>query len=71
MILTFYYDFGLYGLWVGLTIGLMLVSSIQLVVLFNLDWEKEARNAHLRVGDHQPSSYDTFDDVETATSSSI
>lgn len=49
LILTFQYGYGLFGLWVGLTAGLMCVSSVQVIVLFRMDWNLQASNALKRV----------------------
>ena len=42
---------GLIGLWIGIIIGLFLVSAIQLTILWKLDWKHQATQARIRVGD--------------------
>jgi MATE family multidrug resistance protein len=59
LLLTFHYDLGLFGLWVGISLGLFLVSTIQLIILFRLNWEKEAIKAIKRVNSND-NNYGTF-----------
>ncbi|KAJ3415899.1 hypothetical protein HDV05_003740 [Chytridiales sp. JEL 0842] len=42
-------DLKLFGLWLGLTIALVLVSFIQVFIVYNTDWKQESENAHKRV----------------------
>ncbi|KAI8844906.1 mate-domain-containing protein [Chytridium lagenaria] len=37
---------GLFGLWLGLTVGLIMVSAIQIVIIFRTDWNLESQRAH-------------------------
>lgn len=48
--LTFYIGWGLFGIWVGLTIGLCFVSTVQVIILFRMDWKEQAKVALKRVG---------------------
>ncbi|KAJ3028095.1 UNVERIFIED_CONTAM: hypothetical protein HDU68_002480 [Siphonaria sp. JEL0065] len=38
----------LFGLWIGLTTALFVVSFIEVYMIYKLDWDKEADNAHQR-----------------------
>jgi multidrug resistance protein, MATE family len=51
LLLTFhpFFNMGLFGIWVGLTVGLIFVSTAQLVVILHVDWEKMAENAKSRL----------------------
>ncbi|KAJ3100707.1 hypothetical protein HDU97_001994 [Phlyctochytrium planicorne] len=42
----FYLNLGLFGLWLGLTIGLIFVSIVQVIIIFRTDWREEAKRAH-------------------------
>jgi MATE family multidrug resistance protein len=53
MLLTFHFDFGLFGIWVGLTAGLCFVSTLQVILLFRMDWEEQAVAAFKRVGGYE------------------
>ncbi|ORY43805.1 MATE efflux family protein [Rhizoclosmatium globosum] len=44
----FYFDWKLYGLWSGLTTSLFFVSFIEICMIWRLDWNMEAENAHKR-----------------------
>ncbi|KAI8622643.1 mate-domain-containing protein [Chytriomyces sp. MP71] len=46
--LCFSLDYKLFGLWVGLTVALFLVAIVELVLIWRLDWAKEAENARNR-----------------------
>ncbi|KAJ3110741.1 hypothetical protein HDU96_006301 [Phlyctochytrium bullatum] len=39
-------NFQLFGLWLGLTMGLIIVSIIQVVIILKTDWPKEAARTH-------------------------
>lgn len=45
--LAFKYAWGLPGLWIGLTTGLITVSFVLLWIIYRMDWEGEARRAML------------------------
>ena len=51
LLLAFHVKMGLIGLWIGIIIGLFLVSVLQLLVLWKLDWKHHAQQALIRVGD--------------------
>ncbi|KAJ3217419.1 hypothetical protein HDU67_008002 [Dinochytrium kinnereticum] len=40
---------GLLGLWMGLSVGLITVSLVQIFIIYRTDWKLEARNAHERI----------------------
>ncbi|KAI9197449.1 mate-domain-containing protein [Polychytrium aggregatum] len=49
LLLAFRYNLELVGLWIGLTVGLFVVSIIQILIISRTDWEEEARRARERV----------------------
>ena len=51
ILLTFhpYFKMGLFGIWVGLSVGLIFVSTAQLIVILTLDWHKMALQAKTRL----------------------
>ncbi|KAI8899250.1 mate-domain-containing protein [Globomyces pollinis-pini] len=53
LFLTFYNGMGLFGLWLGLTLGLLFVSTAQVIILFRMDWDYQAEVAAKRVGGYQ------------------
>lgn len=59
LILTFGYGYGLFGLWIGLTAGLFMVSITELAYLINMDWEEQAYKAQLRVA-YLPTVYEVI-----------
>ncbi|KAJ3116887.1 hypothetical protein HK100_000939 [Physocladia obscura] len=48
----FVLDMKMVGLWVGLTAALFTLSGIEMVIIVQLDWEKESDNARMRCLDH-------------------
>ncbi|KAJ3231756.1 hypothetical protein HDU81_003533 [Chytriomyces hyalinus] len=42
----------LFGLWIGLTVALFAVAIVELVMIWRLDWNKEAQNSHERSHQH-------------------
>ncbi|KAJ3244721.1 hypothetical protein HDU77_009751 [Chytriomyces hyalinus] len=42
----------LFGLWMGLTVALFVVAIVELVMIWRLDWNKEAENSHERSLQH-------------------
>ena len=57
MFLTFYLNYGLFGIWVGLTIGLCFVSTVQVIILLRMDWIEQAKLAQKRVGQFEGLSH--------------
>ncbi|KAJ1540104.1 hypothetical protein HK096_011596, partial [Nowakowskiella sp. JEL0078] len=53
IVAAFAWKFGLVGVWAGLTIALCLVSLIEIVVVFRLDWREESQKALVRVSEEQ------------------
>lgn len=51
LLLAFHFEMGLIGLWIGIIIGLFLVSVVQLILLWKLDWQHQAMQARIRVGE--------------------
>ncbi|KAJ3127755.1 hypothetical protein HK098_005872 [Nowakowskiella sp. JEL0407] len=49
IVAAFTYNLGLPGLWSGLTVALMLVSFVQLFVIFRMDWVEESRRSMVLV----------------------
>jgi MATE family multidrug resistance protein len=53
-LVAFYFEFGLLGLWIGLTIGIVFVSVMELgLVRWWIDWEEEAKRALRLVGEEE------------------
>ncbi|KAI8064746.1 mate-domain-containing protein [Gongronella butleri] len=50
MLLCFYYDFGLNGIWLALTLSIFMACVITVYVVLRTDWAKEARLAAKRAG---------------------
>lgn len=50
ILLTFYWTFGLFGIWIGLAVGLFFVSTTQVIIMFQMNWKEQAQNAKKRVG---------------------
>ncbi|KAI9339045.1 mate-domain-containing protein [Obelidium mucronatum] len=48
ILLCFQMGWGMFGLWTGLTAALFIVSLIEIYMIYRLDWDQEAENAHLR-----------------------
>lgn len=51
VVLTFYFDYGLKGLWYGLTTAVLLQLYAYLSVLLTTDWQVAANEAHKRIQD--------------------
>ncbi|KAJ3369357.1 hypothetical protein HDU91_007278 [Kappamyces sp. JEL0680] len=66
ILLTFHYDMGLFGIWVGLTVGLCFVATVQVLILFRMDWHEQSRAAQKRVGSYDPIS--TYSDLSSHSS---
>ncbi|KAJ2724086.1 hypothetical protein GGI07_002207 [Coemansia sp. Benny D115] len=50
-LLCFTFGLGLYGLWIGLATGFVLISCAEAYLVFTSDWKKEAENSIERVND--------------------
>ncbi|KAJ3295257.1 hypothetical protein HDU79_009578 [Rhizoclosmatium sp. JEL0117] len=50
--LCFKLNWSLYGLWIGLTTALFVVSFIEIYMIYKLDWDREADNARQRSMDN-------------------
>jgi len=49
-LLTFYFEYHLFGMWIGLATGLFIVSTILVLFLsLRIDWEHEAKKAAQRI----------------------
>ncbi|KAJ3070777.1 hypothetical protein HDU98_006211 [Podochytrium sp. JEL0797] len=48
----FQIGWNLYGLWVGLTIALFALAGVEMSMIWQLDWDLEAENAHKRSMDN-------------------
>ena len=53
MWLTFKHDFGLYGLWIGLTLALIYGSVWVVVACVRTDWNEEVRKVQARLAVEQ------------------
>ncbi|KAL0490450.1 hypothetical protein AKO1_009544, partial [Acrasis kona] len=50
LLLTFYFDWGLMGIWVGMAFGVTAVSLVMLpYIIFGIDWNLESVNAKKRI----------------------
>jgi MATE family multidrug resistance protein len=64
-ILAFKYTWGLPGLWIGLTTGLITVSFILLWIIYRMDWEGEANRAMALLIAGGESNHQTRSDLES------
>ncbi|RKO84704.1 mate-domain-containing protein, partial [Blyttiomyces helicus] len=48
---AFRLNFGLFGLWLGLAVGLIFVSVIEIILIARMDWNQQAQRARVRVLD--------------------
>ncbi|KAI3765211.1 hypothetical protein L2E82_15239 [Cichorium intybus] len=53
VLLAFYFDFGAKGIWSGLVGGMAMQTAILLWVTFRTDWNKEVKQAKMRVSQWQ------------------
>ncbi|KAJ2555591.1 hypothetical protein EV175_002225 [Coemansia sp. RSA 1933] len=50
-VLTFYLNLGLYGMWVGLAFGFVLISCAECWLVFTSNWDDEVQKSILRIDD--------------------
>ncbi|KAJ2399441.1 ethionine resistance protein [Coemansia sp. RSA 2559] len=50
-VLAFYFDLGLYGMWIGLALGFVLISGAEFWLVITSDWNGEVQKSTLRIND--------------------
>ncbi|TPX55066.1 hypothetical protein PhCBS80983_g05634 [Powellomyces hirtus] len=63
---AFKFGMGLTGLWLGLTVGLISVSTITLVIIWNMSWGKEAERARDRIAHERAMFEDETDRLQSS-----
>ena len=49
LVLAFYYNLGLFGLWIGVSLAVVLVSFFEVLIILRLDWKAQAKKAQDRL----------------------
>jgi len=53
LILAFAYDFALYGLWIGVSVALLVGSPISVIIVLLTDWNREIERVQARLAEDQ------------------
>lgn len=53
LILAFVYDFALYGLWIGVSVALLVGSPISVTIVLLTDWNREIERVQARLAEDQ------------------
>jgi MATE family multidrug resistance protein len=52
-VLTFVYNFALYGLWIGLSVALLVGSIVSVAIVLLTDWNHEIERVRVRLAEDQ------------------
>lgn len=58
LVFAFHFHLGLEGLWIGLVVAVTFVATVQILILFRIDWQLEAHKAGIRVSLYESDASD-------------